>query len=120
MLAEIFMLRLETIRRGSKPATSTSRDIRFVPIRLPAISVSDGPAISPESGEPSQHPKAGPRPKPKHPDDIQGRRGRSVECPSKMHRINNWIDEKPYRFQLILLGHSAVFLCVLLIAMTRF
>ena len=119
MLAELFMLRLETIRRASKPATSTSRDIRFVPIRLPAISVSDGPAISPESGEPSQHLKAGARPKPKHPDDIPGRRGRGVECPS-MHRINNWIDEKPYRFQLILLGHTAVFLCVLLIAMTRF
>ena len=119
MLAEIFMLRLETIRRGSKPATSTSRDIRFVPIRLPAISVNDGPTISPKSGEPSQHVKADPRPKPKHPHDIPGRRGRGVECPS-MHRINNWIDEKPYRFQLILLGHTAVFLCVLLIAMTRF
>jgi len=119
MLAEIFMLRLETIRRGSKPATSTSSDIRFVPIRLPAISVRDEPAIFPKSGEPSQHLKAGPRPKPKHPDDIPGRRGRSVECPS-MHRINNWIDEKPYRFQLLLLGHTAVLLCVLLIAMTRF
>ena len=118
MLAELFMLRLETIRRASKPATSTSRDIRFVPITLPAISVSDGPAISPEGGEPSQHLKAGPRPKPKHPDDIPGRRGRSVEC-SSMHRINNWIDEKPYRFQLILLGHTAV-LCALLIAMARF
>jgi hypothetical protein len=119
MLAKIFMLQLETIRRESKPATSTSSDIRFVPIRLPAIPVIDGPAISPKSGEPSQHVKAGPRPKPKHPDDIQGRRGRGVECPS-MHRINNWIDEKPYRFQLILLGHTAVFLCVLLIAMTHF
>jgi hypothetical protein len=116
MLAEIFMLRLETIRRGSKPATSTSSDIRFVPIRLPAISVGDGPAIF---REPSQHLGAGPRPKPKHPPDIQGRRGRGVECLS-IHRINNWIDEKPYRFQLILLGHTAVLLCVLLIAMTRF
>jgi len=37
-----------------------------------------------------------------------------------MDRISNWIDKKPYRFQLILLGHTAVFLCVLLIAMTRF
>ena len=119
MLAEIFMLRLEIIRRGSKSATSTSSDIRFVPIRLPAISVIDGPAISPKRGEPSQHVKAGPRPKPKHPYDIQGRRGRGVERPS-MRRINNWIDEKPYRFQLILLGHTAVFLYVLLIAMTRF
>ena len=91
MLAEIFMLRLETIRGASKPATSTSRDIRFVPIRLPAISVSDGPAIPLESGEPSQHVKAGPRPKPKHPHDIPGRSGRGVECPS-MHRINNWIE----------------------------
>jgi hypothetical protein len=36
-----------------------------------------------------------------------------------MHRINNWIHEK-LRFKLILLGHTAVFLCVLLIAMTRF
>ena len=119
MLAEIFMLRLETIRGASKPATSTSRDIRFVPIRLPAISVSDGPAIPPESGEPSQHLKAGPRPKPKLPQDIPGQRGCGVERPS-MDRISNWIDEKPYRFQLILLGHTAVFLCVLLIAMTRF
>ena len=119
MLAELFMLRLETIRRASKPATSTSRDIRFVPIRLPAISVNDEPAISHKSGEPSQHVEAGPRPKPKHPPDIPGRRGRGVECPS-MHRINNWIDKKPYRFQIILLGHTAVFLCVLLIAMTRF
>ena len=37
MLAEIFMLRLETIRRACKPATSTSSDIRFVPIKLRAI-----------------------------------------------------------------------------------
>ena len=119
MMAELFMLRLETIRRASKPATSTSRDIRFVPIILPAISASDGPAISPESGEPSQHLKAGPRPKPKHPPDIQGRRGRGVECPS-MHRINNWIDEKPYRFQLMLLANTAVFTSAILIALTRF
>jgi hypothetical protein len=119
MLAELFMLRLEIMRRGSKPATSTRSGIRFVPIRLPAISVIDGPAISPKRGEPSQHVKAGPRPKPKHPHDIQGRRGRGVERPS-MRRINNWIDEKPYRFQLILLGHTAVFLCALLIAMTHF
>ena len=117
MLAELFMLRLEIMRRGSKPATSTRSGIRFVPIRLPAISVSDGPAIPPV--ESSQHLKAGPRPEPKHPDDIPGRRGRGVERPS-MRRINNWIDEKPYRFQLILLGHTAVFLCALLIAMTHF
>ena len=91
MLAEIFMLRLETVRRGPKPATSTSSDIRFVPIRLPAISVGDGPAIFPKSGEPSQHLGAAPGPKPKHPPDIQGRRGRGVECPS-MHGINNWIE----------------------------
>jgi hypothetical protein len=114
MLAEIFILRLEIIRRGSKPATSIRNDIRFVPIRLP-----DAPVIFPKSREPSQHVNAGPRPKPKHPHDIPGRRGRGVECPS-MHRINNWIDEKPNRFQLILLGHTAVFLCVLLIAVTRF
>ena len=119
MLAEIFMLRLETTRRESKPATSTGGDIRFVPIRLPAILVIDGPAISPKSGEPSQHLGAAPGPKPKHPPDIQGRRGRGVERPS-MRRINNWIDEKPYRFQLILLDHTAVFLCALLIAMTHF
>ena len=116
MLAEIFMLRLETIRRESKPAISTSSDIRFVPIRLPAISVSDGPAIPPV--ESSQHLKAGPRPEPKHPDDIPGRRGCGVECPS-MDRISNWIDKKPYRFRLILLGHTAL-LCAILIAMTRF
>jgi hypothetical protein len=48
MLAEIFMLRLETILRASKDSTlagntptSTSSDIRFVPIRLLAISVGD-------------------------------------------------------------------------------
>ena len=117
-MAEIFMLRLETIREASKPATSTSRDIRFVPIRLPAISVSDGRAIPPESGEPSQHLKAGPRPKPKLPQDIPGQRGCGVERPS-MDRISNWIDKKPYRFRLILLGHTAL-LCAILIAMTRF
>ena len=46
MLAEIFMLRLETILRASEATLasdtpSTSSDIRFVPIRLLAISVSD-------------------------------------------------------------------------------
>jgi hypothetical protein len=117
MLAEIFMLRLETIRRGSKPAASISSRIPFVPIRLPAISVSDCTVIP--SGEPSPHLKAGPRTEPKYPHDIPGRRSCGVECPS-MHRISNWIDGKPYRFKLILLGHTAVFLCVLLIAMTRF
>jgi hypothetical protein len=35
-----------------------------------------------------------------------------------MDRISAWIDEKPYRLQLILLGHTAV-LCALLIAMAR-
>ena len=33
-----------------------------------------------------------------------------------MDRISAWIDEKPYRFQLILLGHTAVFACAILIA----
>jgi hypothetical protein len=37
MLAEIFMLRLEAIRRVSTPGTSITSDIRFVPIKLPAI-----------------------------------------------------------------------------------
>jgi hypothetical protein len=36
-----------------------------------------------------------------------------------MERISAGIDEKPYRFQLMLLGHTAV-LCTLLIAMARF
>jgi hypothetical protein len=117
MLAEMFMLRLETIRKASKPPTSTRSDIRFVPIRLPAISVSDGTVIP--CGEPSPHLKAGPRTESRHPHDIPGRRGCGVECPS-MHRISNWIDGKPYRFHLILLGHTAVLLCALLIAMAGF
>jgi hypothetical protein len=33
-----------------------------------------------------------------------------------MDRISAWIDEKPYRFQLILLGHTAVFTYAILIA----
>ena len=33
-----------------------------------------------------------------------------------MDRITAWIDEKPYRFRLILLGHAAVFTCAILIA----
>ena len=33
-----------------------------------------------------------------------------------MDRITAWIDEKPYRFRLILLGHTAVFTCAILIA----
>ena len=33
-----------------------------------------------------------------------------------MDRISAWIDEKPYRFRLILLGHTAVFTCAILIA----
>jgi FixJ family two-component response regulator len=36
-----------------------------------------------------------------------------------MDRISAWIDEKPYRFQLMLLAHTAV-LCALLISMARF
>ena len=37
-----------------------------------------------------------------------------------MDRISAWIDEKPYRFQLILFGHTAVFTCAILIAAARF
>jgi hypothetical protein len=33
-----------------------------------------------------------------------------------MDRISAWIDKKPHRFQLILLGHTAVFACAILIA----
>ena len=33
-----------------------------------------------------------------------------------MSRISAWIDAKPYRFQLVLLGHTAVFACAVLIA----
>ena len=33
-----------------------------------------------------------------------------------MDRISAWIDEKPYRFRVILLGHTAVFTCAILIA----
>jgi len=33
-----------------------------------------------------------------------------------MDRMSAWIDAKPYRFQLILLGHTAVFACAVLIA----
>jgi hypothetical protein len=33
-----------------------------------------------------------------------------------MDRISAWIDGKPYRFQLILLGHTAAFTCAILIA----
>src|SRR6516162_5297159 len=37
-----------------------------------------------------------------------------------MDRISAWIDEKPYRFQLMLLGHTAIFLCAILIAAAHF
>jgi hypothetical protein len=33
-----------------------------------------------------------------------------------MNRISAWIDAKPCRFQLVLLGHTAVFACAVLIA----
>ena len=33
-----------------------------------------------------------------------------------MDRISAWIDGKPCRFQLILLGHTAAFTCAILIA----
>ena len=33
-----------------------------------------------------------------------------------MDRISAWIDDKPYRFRLILLGHTAVLTCAILIA----
>jgi hypothetical protein len=37
-----------------------------------------------------------------------------------MGRIGTWIDEKPYRFQLLLLVHTAVIACAILIASARF
>jgi hypothetical protein len=40
MLAEIFMLRLETAARGAKEAAATSSGSRFVPITLPAAKAS--------------------------------------------------------------------------------
>ena len=33
-----------------------------------------------------------------------------------MDRLSAWIDEKPYRFRAILLGHTAIFTCAILIA----
>jgi len=39
MLAEIYMLRLETAARGKEAATTSSR---FVPITLPAVKASCG------------------------------------------------------------------------------
>ena len=41
MLAEVFMLRLETIFRLSNPPTSTSSDTRFVPIKAPGVPAAD-------------------------------------------------------------------------------
>jgi hypothetical protein len=38
MLAEIFMLRLEAIKRTSNEPTRPASDTRFVPILLPAAS----------------------------------------------------------------------------------
>src|SRR6516162_11748353 len=37
-----------------------------------------------------------------------------------MDRISAWIDEKPYRFPLMLMVHTAVFTSAILIALTRF
>jgi hypothetical protein len=37
-----------------------------------------------------------------------------------MDRISAWIDEKPYRFQLLLLVHTAVFACAIPTASARF
>jgi hypothetical protein len=46
-------------------------------------------------------------------------RGGEFTWSMPMERISPWMDEKPYRFQLILVDHTAV-LCALLIAMARF
>jgi hypothetical protein len=37
-----------------------------------------------------------------------------------MDRISAWIDEKPYRFQLMLLANTATFVCAILLAVARF
>jgi hypothetical protein len=42
MLAEVFMLRLETIFRLSNPPTPTSSDTRFVPIKAPGVPIPEG------------------------------------------------------------------------------
>jgi hypothetical protein len=42
MLAEVFMLRLETIFRLSNPPTPASGDPRFVPIKAPGAPAADG------------------------------------------------------------------------------
>ena len=50
MMAELFMLRLETIRGASKPATSTSRDI-FASSRLgyPLFPLATDPQFPPRA-----------------------------------------------------------------------
>jgi hypothetical protein len=37
-----------------------------------------------------------------------------------MDRISAWIDERPYRFELTLLVHTAVFTGAILLAVARF
>jgi hypothetical protein len=37
-----------------------------------------------------------------------------------MDRVGNWIDAKPYRFELILLAHTAVFGSAILLAVAGF
>jgi hypothetical protein len=43
-----------------------------------------------------------------------------VAWSTPMDRISAWIDERPYRFQLTLLVHTAVFTGAILIAVARF
>jgi hypothetical protein len=37
-----------------------------------------------------------------------------------MDRISAWIDERPYRFELVLLANTAAFVCAILLAVARF
>ncbi len=47
MLAELFMLRIESIVRATSSQGATSSDTRFVPIKLPAIPAKGSSQSSP-------------------------------------------------------------------------
>ena len=51
MLAELFMLRLEALRRRATPSALATSDTRFVPIRLPDEGLGYGNCRAP-AGEP--------------------------------------------------------------------
>jgi hypothetical protein len=36
-----------------------------------------------------------------------------------MDRIGTWVDAKPYRLLLLLLAHTAAFVCAVLVALAR-